>query len=400
MPGRKHTAQPAPATAVRAPDELDRPLLPTEPRAHAEPVGTTEPRAQVELVGATQPGASDRAPAEPVGATQPEASDRAPANVPATSDAPARAHTWAEAAAPSTEPATNPESAREGEPAEAADSGGRLEASEGEDRESSIGGRAASLAEAAASAASDAAGTVAATLSSVVRGAGQLAGDARRVIDDRPAARRRRLRDLGRQTLPVLWDEHPGADRATRRDLGIQQVPVDKIRGTAVAGAQRGGDFLPIEPLRGSNWQGRWRRIVSAMDRLQTLPPLDLIKTGGEFWVVDGHNRVGAALYHGQVAVDANVVELQLPGSPRSELPPGPIGAYLADEMRQLRAAGEGRFSPQAGSAQILEPIVSDAGEPSPEAPTPGEAVRRPGSDVGSDPAPEGEQPDVPATGR
>ena len=45
-------------------------------------------------------------------------------------------------------------------------------------------------------------------------------------------------------------------------------------------------------------------------DSLTILPPIDVFKCRDRYWVVDGHDRVALALYGGQKAVDANVVEL------------------------------------------------------------------------------------------
>src|SRR5206468_4979535 len=137
-------------------------------------------------------------------------------------------------------------------------------------------------------------------------------GAARR-LEDRPAALVRQAGRTSHDPLPVLWDVHPAALNAGRRDLGLVTVPLEQIRGTAVEGAQRAGDFKPIPRLRGANWQGRWQRIKSAINRLESLPPVDLLKAGDDYWVVDGHNRVAAALELDQVALDASVQELLLP---------------------------------------------------------------------------------------
>jgi hypothetical protein len=159
------------------------------------------------------------------------------------------------------------------------------------------------------------------------------------------AARLRALRAAARRPLPSLWDVHPDARRASLRDIGIETVPLEKIRGTAVAGpTQRGGDFLPLRGLRGPNWEGRWQRIRRAVDRLETLPPVDLMKYGDEYWVVDGHNRVAAAKYADQVGIDASVVELRLPGMPRSgdtKL----VGDLLAEQRKFQQAMGTSRRS-------------------------------------------------------
>ena len=176
---------------------------------------------------------------------------------------------------------------------------------------------------------------------------------ARRVIDERPGARVRRVKRMAHQPLPNLWDDHPDANRAAIRDLGLRSVPISEIKGTAVAGpAQRGGDFLPLRNRRGDDWRGRWRRILDANTRLEALPPVELIKFGDAYWVVDGHNRVAAALYIGQGEVDAVVLELRLPGMPSE--PKTPIASVLEGSL-DLRAAGEGRLTRTAERPLDLE---------------------------------------------
>lgn len=160
-------------------------------------------------------------------------------------------------------------------------------------------------------------------------------------------ARLRALSAAARQPLPSLWELHPEARRASLRDVGVKTVPLEKIRGTAVAGpTQRGGDFLPLRGLRGANWEGRWQRIRRAVDRLEPLPPVDLMKYGDEYWVVDGHNRVAAAKYSDQVAIDANIVELRLPGMPRSGDTPL-VGDLLAEQRKFQAAVGSSRRRPR-----------------------------------------------------
>jgi hypothetical protein len=180
-------------------------------------------------------------------------------------------------------------------------------------------------------------------LESVPRG---VAGAVRRWRESSPG-RTAQLRERGKLPLPSLWDVHSDARRAVPRELGLQTIALDEIRGTAVEGpVQRGGDFLPVPSLRGTNWLSRWQRIRRAVDRLEILPPIDVVKYGDGYWVVDGHNRVGAALYAGQVAIDASVVELRpLDGRRRSKRGPTPLLAELADESRDIRALGEGRFT-------------------------------------------------------
>jgi hypothetical protein len=273
-------------------------------------------------------------------------------------------------------------------------------ASAGEDHDgggATLGERARTVADAAGSVASsvaDAAESVASTVVDAVAGAGRAAAGAGRVaagaaetvasavagtITDagkaavavaRPAARRvrpvvglavrpwgrrrprtrpLRLKERARVPLPNLWKVHPEAERATRRELGLLTVPVDQIAGSAVAGPdQRGGDFLPLPAFRSKNWEARWQRINTAIRNLVLLPPVELLKYADQYWVVDGHNRVAAALYNKQYDVDAAVTQLRSSGGTADDR--GAIGsvASVMAESAELRAAGSGRLSSTA----------------------------------------------------
>jgi hypothetical protein len=153
-----------------------------------------------------------------------------------------------------------------------------------------------------------------------------------------PGARVRRLRRMARTPLPFLYDVHPEARYANPRDLGTMTLDVADIAGTAVGPArQRGMDFLPMKPLRTLNWRGRWQRVRAASERLAILPPIDVVRYGGRYWVVDGHNRVAAALYNGQLSIDANVVDLD----PPSGQPTDGTGSLAArfEEHDEIKAA-------------------------------------------------------------
>lgn len=158
---------------------------------------------------------------------------------------------------------------------------------------------------------------------------------------ERAAARIGRLRRSAREPLAYLYDLHPDARRAIPRQLGVRTIDVEEIVGTAVGGAtQRGRDFLPLRPFRSQNWAARWQRLRAAMDRLAVLPPIDVVRYGEGYWVLDGHNRVAAALYGGQVDIDANVTELVPPGGTSSERP-GSLASIVIGS-RAVRAAGAG----------------------------------------------------------
>jgi hypothetical protein len=170
---------------------------------------------------------------------------------------------------------------------------------------------------------------------------GAAVGAAARRWDERPGQRIRRVRRMAREVVPYLYDVYPEARQGIPRDLGMRTIGVDEIIGTAVGPpGQRGGDFLPLRPFRSQNWQARWQRMRQATDRLAVLPPIDVILYDGGYWVLDGHNRVAAALYSGQVAIDANVTEL-VPLGGTSHERAGSLASTLLDG-RAVRTAGSG----------------------------------------------------------
>ena len=158
-----------------------------------------------------------------------------------------------------------------------------------------------------------------------------------------------RLKNLGarwrqsHEPLQSLFDRHPNALSGSRHPRGIEIVPIEKIAGTARSPSQNTEDFLPLPQLRGSNWEARWQRIQQATSNLAILPPVELLKLGDEYWVVDGHNRIAAALRAGAVAVDGDVTELLPQGTTSASHPGSAPTSLLGSE--ELRQAGEGRFS-------------------------------------------------------
>ena len=179
---------------------------------------------------------------------------------------------------------------------------------------------------------------------------------------------RGRLRQIARDPLANLYEVFPEARDASPRELGLRFVPIEEIRGTAVAGAaQRGGDFLPLKPFRGSNWAGRWQRIWRASERLESLPPVDLVKFAGDYWVLDGHNRVAAVLYSNGVGVDAIVTELVPLDGKASEPATGLLG--ILAEGAAMRTAAQGlrpalQVRPLQPPADGLEPDRTKARRP------------------------------------
>ena len=164
----------------------------------------------------------------------------------------------------------------------------------------------------------------------------------------RDAVRRRtaaagRPRRAEREVLPSFFDRYPGATGAPRRRIGLRSVPLDRIVGTTRHPSQNTADFLPLPRLRGENWRARWQRITGAVDRLAMLPPIELVQVGDEYWVVDGHNRVAAALQAGGIEIDADVTQLLVPGVTQPGQATLDASSLIGTE--EVRQAAQGRQS-------------------------------------------------------
>jgi hypothetical protein len=96
------------------------------------------------------------------------------------------------------------------------------------------------------------------------------------------------------------------------RWVGLRAVPTECIRGTASKAASRGQDFRPLAGREPADWQIRWSRLLSAARDQAILPPVQLVRAGAGYWVIDGHNRVALAKDQGQLWIDADITELDL----------------------------------------------------------------------------------------
>ena len=107
--------------------------------------------------------------------------------------------------------------------------------------------------------------------------------------------------------------------------------------------------------LRGKNWEARWQRINRAMDRLETLPAVELVQVGDDYYVADGHNRVAAARQAGAVEIDADVTQLVLPGVTH----PGQatLDASSLAGASQVRQAAAGRQSRTVEQRDALDEV-------------------------------------------
>lgn len=89
---------------------------------------------------------------------------------------------------------------------------------------------------------------------------------------------------------------------------GYQTIPVAAIVGSVGRSHELASDFLPLRRRKGDD---RYGRVLQAVQQGAGLPPIDVYKLGGRYYVLDGHHRVAAARKTGQKEIDASVIEFQ-----------------------------------------------------------------------------------------
>ncbi len=93
------------------------------------------------------------------------------------------------------------------------------------------------------------------------------------------------------------------ARRIPTKKSAVILVPLDKIIGSEGRVQDFDHDF---HPLSDHNDQ-RWINVAVAHRNGITLPPVDLIQVGDEYYVRDGHHRVSVAKANGQKEIEARI---------------------------------------------------------------------------------------------
>ena len=88
-----------------------------------------------------------------------------------------------------------------------------------------------------------------------------------------------------------------------RRDAGVQTVALADIRGSE----GRCTDFDDLfRPLQSHN-QDRWVGLYAAWQSGAIMPPVELVRVNGRYFVRDGHHRISIARFLGQAEIEAKV---------------------------------------------------------------------------------------------
>lgn len=93
-----------------------------------------------------------------------------------------------------------------------------------------------------------------------------------------------------------------------QHSLGIQVVPIERIIGSLGRTRDFDNEFAPLN----EHTQWRWIGVMKAVYRDIALPPVELLKVGDSYFVVDGHHRISVAHQREQVYIEAHVTEVEL----------------------------------------------------------------------------------------
>lgn len=93
----------------------------------------------------------------------------------------------------------------------------------------------------------------------------------------------------------------------SQHDAGSRTVPIKRIKGSE----GRSGDFdCDFNPMQTRTF-ARWMSVAVARSSGETLPLVELIQLGEDYFVRDGHHRISVARALGEEYVDANVIVLE-----------------------------------------------------------------------------------------
>ena len=106
------------------------------------------------------------------------------------------------------------------------------------------------------------------------------------------------------RSLLDLTTEVSGRKICSQRYAGSRTVPICRIKGSEGRSDDFDCDFNPMH----TRTRHRWLSIAVARSCGDTLPLVELIQLGEDYFVRDGHHRISVARALGQDYIDAEVV--------------------------------------------------------------------------------------------
>jgi hypothetical protein len=116
------------------------------------------------------------------------------------------------------------------------------------------------------------------------------------------------LKGAGPEQLPHLDAVQPAWRLHTDR-AHEATIAVDRVVGAVGGGVREfDADFRPSHKRA----RGRFASIFAALYGGEAVPPIDVYRWNGDYYVLDGHHRVAAARALGQDFLDARVTEVSI----------------------------------------------------------------------------------------
>ncbi len=142
-------------------------------------------------------------------------------------------------------------------------------------------------------------------------------------------------------TLRSFDQELSGHRLATQRLIGLRTVRIDRIVGSVGRAGNLRDDFRP------HRWRenNRYMNMLRLMDEGAMLPPISLYELLNDYYVLDGHHRVGAARELGMTFMDADVVQFLPDGdSPARRLSQERSRFELTTGLRDIELRDPGAY--------------------------------------------------------
>lgn len=110
---------------------------------------------------------------------------------------------------------------------------------------------------------------------------------------------------LGKSSRLLSYEEARQDKSAQRNYLGVVQIPTERVTGTVGRSGDFDGRFRPLK----AHLRERWVNVAVRAQGAGWLP-IEAIKVGDDYFVVDGHHRTSVARSAGIAFIDAKVWEI------------------------------------------------------------------------------------------